>query len=72
MCMLVKLVNILTYVPTLSYKTASISHNSNRHAVQYKRLVATWPPLGVVSLVYCLHCDVVNSGSLRVYSVVIK
>ena len=25
-------------------KTVSLSHNSNRHAVQYKRPVATWPP----------------------------
>jgi len=55
-CTQVKLVNILTYVPILSYKTASISHNSNWHAVQYKRPVATWPSLGVVSLVYCLYC----------------
>ena len=54
--MQVKLVNILTDVPILNYKMASISHNSNRHAVQYKRPVATWPPLEVVSLVYCLHC----------------
>ena len=30
----------------------SLSHNSNRHAVQYKRQVATWPPMWVVSLVY--------------------
>jgi len=26
-------------------KTASLSHNSTRHAVQYKRPVATWPPI---------------------------
>ena len=37
-------------------KTVSLSHNSNRHVVQYKRPVATWPPMGVVSLVYYLHC----------------
>jgi len=38
-------------------KMASLPHNSNRHAVQYKRPVATWPPVGVVSLVYYLHCS---------------
>jgi len=47
--MKVKLVNVLTYVPILSYKKASLSHNSNRHTVQYKRPVATWPPMGVVN-----------------------
>jgi len=36
---------------------ASLSHNSNRHAVQYKRPVATCPPMWVVSLVYYLHSD---------------
>ena len=36
----------------LAIKTASLSHNSNRHAVQYKRPVATWSSMGVVSLVY--------------------
>ena len=59
-CMQVNLVNILTYVPILSYKMASISHNCNRHAVRYKRPVATWSPLGVVSLVHCLHCDAIQ------------
>jgi len=48
-----------TLYPTSKFwvmKTASLSHNSNRHAVQYKRPVATWPPMWVVSLVYYLHC----------------
>ena len=41
-----------------SVQPVALSHNSNRHAVQYKRPVATWPLMGVVSLVYYLHCDV--------------
>ena len=55
--MQVKLVNILTYVPILSYENGILSHNSNRHAVQYKRPVATWAPMWVASLFYYLHCD---------------
>jgi len=42
--MQVKLVNIISYVQILSYEKAPLSHNSNRHAVEYKRPVATWPP----------------------------
>ena len=38
-CMQVKFVNILTYVPILSYNNGVITHNSNRHAVQYTRVV---------------------------------
>ena len=69
--------NILTYVPLLSYKTSSVSHNSIRHAVQYKRPVATWPPppMGVASLVYylgptlwvgqCMGLDHVHAWSVR-------
>jgi len=37
--MQVKLVNYISYVQILSYEKASLSHNSNRHAVQYKRPV---------------------------------
>ena len=39
--MQVNLINILTYFPILSYKNGEITHNSNRHAVQYKRPLAT-------------------------------
>ena len=34
-----------------------LSHNSILHEVQYKRPVATWPPMGVVSSVYRSHCE---------------
>ena len=43
--MQIKFVNILTYVPILSYKYGVTIPYSNRHAVQYKRPVATWPPM---------------------------
>jgi len=35
--MQVNLDSVITYVPILSYKNTSLSHNSNRLAVQYKR-----------------------------------
>jgi len=38
--MQVKLVNILTYVLISSYKNDTITRNSIRHAVQYKRPLA--------------------------------
>ena len=54
--MQVKLVNILTYFPLLSYKNNVITHNSKRYAVQYERPLTTLETIGVVSLVYYLHC----------------
>ena len=45
-CMQVKLVNILTHLPILSYKNGAITHNSNRHAVQSKRLLAAGDNIG--------------------------
>ena len=45
-CRQVKLVNILTYLPILSYKNGVITHNSNRHAVQYKRPPAAGDNIG--------------------------
>jgi len=60
--MQIKLVNILTYVQILSIKTVSLSHNSNRHAIQYKRPVATWPPVGVVLHSVCFdHARTLNT-----------
>ena len=68
-CMQVKLVNILTYVPILSYENGILSHNSNRHAVQYKRPAATSAPMWVASLVYYLHCALTYgvAGMFNVY-----
>jgi len=41
---------------------ASLSHNSNRYVVQYKRPVATWPPMGVVSHSVCFdHARTLNT-----------
>jgi len=45
-CMQVKLVNILTYFPILSYRNGVITHNSNRHLVQYKRPLAAGDNIG--------------------------
>ena len=42
--------------PNFELENVVIIHNSIRHEVQYKRMVATWPQKGVVSLVYRLHC----------------
>ena len=49
----------LTYVQILSLETASLSHNSNRHAVQYKRPLATLVTMGAFhwSIIYtALNC----------------
>ena len=46
--------------PILSYKNG-VPNSSIRHEVQYKSPVASGAPMGVASLVCCLHCGVTAS-----------